>query len=111
MTPLVRRRWIRAGALATLDPQGGFPFASLVTVATDHDGSPLFLMSRLSAHTLNLETDPRAPRLRLHKLKGRHRDKHAVSLTYSYRIVLIMRIVNAEIVLLDIGSHDDVYRE
>lgn len=53
-------RTIRAGALATLDPQGGFPFASLVTVATDHDGSPLFLMSRLSAHTLNLEQDPRA---------------------------------------------------
>jgi putative heme iron utilization protein len=53
-------RTIRAGALATLDPQEGFPFASLVTVATDHDGSPLFLMSRLSAHTLNLERDPRA---------------------------------------------------
>jgi putative heme iron utilization protein len=53
-------RSIRAGALATLDRAGGFPFASLVTVATDHDGSPLLLMSRLSAHTQNLEQDPRA---------------------------------------------------
>ena len=29
-----------------------------------------------------------APRLRLHRLKG----KHTVSLTYSHRIVLILRI-------------------
>jgi putative heme iron utilization protein len=53
-------RTVRAGALATLDLESGFPFASLVTVATDHDGSPLLLMSRLAAHTANLERDPRA---------------------------------------------------
>jgi heme iron utilization protein len=53
-------RTIRAGALATLDGGSGFPFASLVTVATDHDGSPLLLMSRLAAHTGNLDRDPRA---------------------------------------------------
>jgi putative heme iron utilization protein len=53
-------RTIRTGALATLDAQGCFPFASLVTVATDLDGSPLLLMSRLAAHTRNLEADPRA---------------------------------------------------
>ena len=53
-------RTVRAGALATLDKEAGFPFASLVTVATDFDGSPLLLMSRLAAHTGNLESDPRA---------------------------------------------------
>ena len=53
-------RTIRAGALATLSLQGGFPFASLVTVATDHDGAPILLMSGLSAHTRNLTADPRA---------------------------------------------------
>jgi putative heme iron utilization protein len=53
-------RTIRAGALATLDPDSGFPFASLVTVATDCDGSPLLLMSGLAAHTANLDRDPRA---------------------------------------------------
>lgn len=57
-----------------------------------------------------LESDPHAPRLRLHRLKGKHADKHAVSLTYAYRIVLILRIQVDEIVLLDVGSHDDVYR-
>lgn len=53
-------RTIRAGALATLDRGSGTPFATLVTVATDMDGSPLLLMSRLAAHTANLEADPRA---------------------------------------------------
>jgi hypothetical protein len=61
-TAKILLRSIRAGALATLGRgrAGGFPFASLVTVATDHDGSPLLLMSRLSAHTQNLERDSRA---------------------------------------------------
>lgn len=53
-----------------------------------------------------LEDDPFAPRLRLHALKGRYRGKHAVSLTYSYRIVLILRLSEKEIVLLDVGAHD-----
>lgn len=51
-------RSIRSGALATLDPEG-IPFASLVTIATDADGTPLMLLSRLSAHTRNLLADPR----------------------------------------------------
>ena len=59
---LARRllRTIRAGSLATLDRESGAPFASLVTVATDADGAPLILISRLSAHTTNLDADARA---------------------------------------------------
>ncbi|OGV67067.1 MAG: plasmid stabilization protein [Lentisphaerae bacterium RIFOXYB12_FULL_65_16] len=57
-----------------------------------------------------LETDPHAPRLRLHSLKGKHLGKHAVSLTYEYRIVLILRLTAKEVVLLDVGAHDEVYR-
>ena len=53
-------RTTRAGALATLDRNTGYPFASLVNVATDSDGSPLILISRLSTHTANLEVDSRA---------------------------------------------------
>jgi putative heme iron utilization protein len=63
-------RSIRSGALATLDRETGFPFASLVTVATDLDGSPLLLLSRLSGHTLNLEADPRASILLAETGKG-----------------------------------------
>ena len=53
-------RTTRAGALGTIDRHGGYPFASLVNVATDTDGSPLILISRLSTHTANLEMDGRA---------------------------------------------------
>ncbi|WP_232630567.1 HugZ family pyridoxamine 5'-phosphate oxidase [Methylobacterium sp. Leaf118] len=52
-------RGVRSGALATLDAADGTPFASLVTIATDHDGTPVMLLSRLSAHTRNLDRDPR----------------------------------------------------
>jgi heme iron utilization protein len=63
-------RTIRSGALATLDAASGHPFASLVTVATDIDGSPLFLMSALSAHRTNLEADPRVSILLAEQGKG-----------------------------------------
>src|SRR5271154_892727 len=53
-------RMTRAGALATIDRNTGHPFASLVNVATDADGSPIILVSRLSTHTANLEADGRA---------------------------------------------------
>ena len=67
------------------------------------------LESELDAVLKQLEADPHAPRLRLHVLQGKHRGKHAVSLTYSHRIVLVLRMVAREIVLLDIGTHDEVY--
>ncbi|WP_181700613.1 HugZ family protein [Chthonobacter albigriseus] len=47
------------GALATLG-SAGTPFASFVTVATDHAGAPLLLLSRLAVHTRNLDRDGRA---------------------------------------------------
>ncbi len=57
-----------------------------------------------------LQANPRHPRLRCHRLKGKHRDKHAVSLSYSHRIVFLLLMTPREIVLLDVGSHDEVYR-
>jgi heme iron utilization protein len=55
-----RLRATRAGALATIDRNTGHPFASLVNVATDADGAPVVLISRLATHTANLSADPRA---------------------------------------------------
>lgn len=49
----------RIGTLGTLEPQSGFPFATLTNVATDIDGAPLILVSRLSTHTQNLLGDER----------------------------------------------------
>ena len=63
-------RATRAGALATIDRNTGHPFASLVNVATDIDGSPLILVSRLSTHTANLEIDGRASLLLASTGKG-----------------------------------------
>ena len=63
-------RTVRAGTLATLDRESGAPFASLVTVATDLDGSPLLLLSGLSAHTANLDADPRASLLLVRTGRG-----------------------------------------
>ncbi len=62
-------RVIRAGTLATLD-RSGYPFASLVNTATDIDGSPVILVSRLTTHTANLERDPRASILLAERGKG-----------------------------------------
>jgi putative heme iron utilization protein len=62
-------RAIRAGGLASL-AENGHPFASLVNAATDFDGSPLLLLSRLAAHTLNLERDSRCSLLLSQSGKG-----------------------------------------
>jgi putative heme iron utilization protein len=61
-------RLARTGALATLEAGAGAPLTTLVGVASDFDGAPLFLMSTLSRHTKNLARDPRASLL----LTGRH---------------------------------------
>jgi heme iron utilization protein len=47
------------GALATLEPDTGWPLASRVSLAVDADGVPLILISRLSAHYGALEADAR----------------------------------------------------
>ncbi|MBS0535105.1 MAG: HugZ family protein [Proteobacteria bacterium] len=65
---LLRR--IRAGTLATLDRNTGHPFASLVNLGTDADGSPVILTSRLATHTANLEADGRASVLLAETGKG-----------------------------------------
>lgn len=65
---LLRR--IRAGTLGTLDRHTGHPFASLVNVGTDADGSPVILTSRLATHTANLEADGRASILLAETGKG-----------------------------------------
>ncbi|MGA9950534.1 MAG: DUF2470 domain-containing protein [Xanthobacteraceae bacterium] len=63
-------RATRAGTLATIDRNTGHPFASLVNVATDIDGAPPILISRLATHTANLEVDARASLLLAASGKG-----------------------------------------
>lgn len=53
-------RAVPQGALATIMRQSaGAPYASLVLLASDHDGTPLLLLSDLADHTKNLAEEPR----------------------------------------------------
>lgn len=56
-----------------------------------------------------LELNPFHPVLRLHKLQGQLDGLSSVSINYSYRIVLQFLIQGDEILLVDIGNHDQVY--
>jgi len=65
---------------------------------------------RLDQTLRDLSEDPHQPHLRLHALHGDLEGSHAVRVTYAYRITLTLRLSEEHIELVDIGSHDDVYR-
>jgi mRNA-degrading endonuclease YafQ of YafQ-DinJ toxin-antitoxin module len=68
------------------------------------------LRKTLAATLRDLEADPFQPHLRYHALGGKLKGLSAVSLTYTYRIVLTIAVTDQEVILLDVGSHDEVYR-
>lgn len=59
---------------------------------------------------LLLAQNPHHPSLRLHALKGKLAELHSVSINLSYRITLEMIITEKEIILVNVGSHDEVYQ-
>ncbi len=67
------------------------------------------LLDKYSKVLKQLEINPFEPSLKTHKLKGELSKYHSCSLTHDYRIVLIIKIVDNEIILINIGSHDNVY--
>jgi addiction module RelE/StbE family toxin len=56
-----------------------------------------------------LQLNPFDSSLKTHKLKGDLKAFYACSLTHEYRIIFIFLIQNEQLVLVDIGSHDEVY--
>lgn len=60
-----------------------------------------------------LETDPFTPSLKAHKLQGELKGLWACSVEYDLRIVFRFEAVEeaeeAAIVLIDVGTHDEVY--
>ena len=56
-----------------------------------------------------LELNPFHPSLRLHKLQGALAGLSSVSINMSYRIVLQFVIQGNELLLVDVGTHDQVY--
>ncbi len=65
---------------------------------------------KLAAVLRDLSHDPWQPHLRTHELHGKLAGMYAVRLTESYRITMTIAVTEKEIVLLDIGTHDEVYR-
>lgn len=62
---VLARRLLREAVKATLATrleagaeEGSWPYASLVLVATDIDGTPILLLSKLAQHAHNIDTDP-----------------------------------------------------
>ncbi|MBC8525282.1 MAG: plasmid stabilization protein [Candidatus Cloacimonetes bacterium] len=47
--------------------------------------------------------------LKLHKLHGKLKDFHSVSVNYKFRIILILMIIADKIILVDIGTHAETY--
>jgi proteic killer suppression protein len=56
-----------------------------------------------------LELNPFHPSLRLHRLSGSLSDLHSISINISYRITLEFLIEDSKIILVNVGSHDEIY--
>jgi mRNA-degrading endonuclease YafQ of YafQ-DinJ toxin-antitoxin module len=67
------------------------------------------LRERYFKTLLLLEQNPMHPSLRLHPLQGRLAGLHSVSISLQYRITLELEIREQEIVLVDVGTHGEVY--
>ena len=57
-----------------------------------------------------LQHNPHHPSLRIHKLQGKMDKFSSISINMKYRIVIDFIIIDEVIILVDIGSHDDVYQ-
>lgn len=56
-----------------------------------------------------LEINPSHPSLRLHKLEGKLSELYSVSINISYRITLEFIITEDKIILINVGTHNEVY--
>jgi mRNA-degrading endonuclease YafQ of YafQ-DinJ toxin-antitoxin module len=68
------------------------------------------LRDRFATFVLEIRQDPFQPHLRLHRLAGKLEGLHSASLTFSYRVILTVLITERSVTLIDIGTHDEVYR-
>jgi len=67
------------------------------------------LKEKYTKTILLLQKNPLHPSLRLHKLQGSLSKYHSVSIDMDYRILIDFIIIDEQIILIDIGSHDEVY--
>lgn len=67
------------------------------------------LLSQYEKTLRLLEINPGHPSLRLHKLEGKFSELYSVSINISYRISLEFAISEEEIILINVGSHNEAY--
>jgi len=67
------------------------------------------LLSQYEKALKILEHNPNHPSLRLHPLKGKSKGLYSVSINVSYRITLLFFVTEKEIILVDVGHHDDLH--
>ena len=67
------------------------------------------LVDKYAEVLTKLKTSPFDPSLKTHRLKGELSEFYSCSLTYDYRIICVFLMQDETIVLIDIGSHDEVY--
>jgi len=67
------------------------------------------LLERYQRTLALIEEDPFQPALRLHALQGQLAGLHAVSMNLQYRITLELEIREREIILVNVGSHGEIY--
>ncbi|MHB8167140.1 MAG: type II toxin-antitoxin system RelE/ParE family toxin [Sulfuricella sp.] len=82
-------------------------FTRLAKKFTERHGE---LRTKFADILCDLENNPFQPHLKYHHLGGKLKGVQAISITDSYRITLTVVISDKEIILLDVGSHDEVYR-
>lgn len=68
------------------------------------------LVEKYKKTLLQLKLNPYHPSLRLHKLQENLQDFYSVSINMKYRILLDFIIQDDQIILLDIGNYDYLYR-
>jgi len=67
------------------------------------------LLKQYEKTLLLLEKNPYHPSLRLHKLEGRLSELYSVSINIMYRITIDFIIEEDNIILINVGKHDEVY--
>ena len=56
-----------------------------------------------------MSLNPHHPSLRLHELNGKFEGLSSISINTKYRITLEMIVTPKEIILINVGDHDQIY--
>ena len=67
------------------------------------------LLDKYAEVLKKLQNNPFDNSLKTHKLKGSLSEYYSCSLTYKFRLILTIKIVDDKIILVNIGNHNQIY--